>query len=283
MRIPQPAWQDVVSSLPQHSTKRYASRPLEAIEHIVIHHSAIPPTVGAQRIAEYHVNNLGWPGIGYHFVIDDQGIIYRTNALETISYHAGHVNGSGVGVCFLGNFTDVVPSSTQLESGGKLLAWLVQELKLTNDEIQGHKEFINTQCPGQQWLEDQQWKRMLLARVEATQEIFAKTIPVPDKPLGHYVLFYQFADGSWAEKDWTNAKNYIAVFKPTCGFSVDDATRAQFVTIIGGPGGVSMEVEERLQAAGCLVDRVAGEDEVKTKKLLDEMAKSSQRFLSLPG
>ena len=283
LRIPQPTWQDVVDSLHKHATKRYATRQPEAIEHIIIHHSAITPTVGAQRIAEYHVKNLGWPGIGYHFVIDDQGVVFRTNALKTISYHAGNMNRAGVGVCFLGNFTDVVPTPAQLESGGKLVAWLVQELKLTHSEVQGHKEFMNTQCPGRQWLEDQQWKRMLLARVEATQEIFSRPVPVTQKPLGHYVLFYQFPDGSWAEQDWFNARNYVAAFKPTCGFSVDDAMRAQYVTIVGGPGGVNMEAEELLLAAGCQVDRLAGKDEAETKQLLEDLAKAGRRFRSLPG
>ena len=282
LHIPQPTWRDVADSLSKHPTKQYATRRLEAIEHIVIHHSAITPTVGAQRIAEYHVNNLDWPGIGYHFVIDDQGIIYRTNALETISYHAGHINRSGIGICFLGNFTDAVPTPAQLESGGKLVAWLVQEFKLTNDEIKGHKEFMNTQCPGKQWLEGQQWKRMLLARVEATQEIFAGPVSVTDKPIGHYVIFYQFPDGTWAEEDWLNAMDYIAAFKPTCGFSVDDAMQAQYVTIVGGPGGVNVEAEDRLRAAGCQVERVAGRDEVETKEMLDNLAKAGQRFHSLP-
>lgn len=283
LRIPRPAWQDVADSLSKHPTKQYATRRPEAIEHIIVHHSAIPPTVGAQRIAEYHVNNLQWPGIGYHFAIDDQGVIYRTNALETISYHAGDINRSSVGICFLGNFTDAVPTSAQLESGGKLVAWLVQELKLTNGEIKGHKEFMNTQCPGKQWLEGQQWKRMLQARVEATQEIFAGPVSVTEKPLGHYVLFYQFPDGNWAEQDWFNARNYVAAFKPTCGFSVDDAMRAQYVTIVGGAGGVSMEAEERLRTAGCQVERLAGKDEVETQKMLDDLARAGKRFLSLPG
>jgi len=283
LHIPQPTWQDVADSLNKHPTKQYATRRLEAIEHIVIHHSAITPTVGAQRIAEYHVNNLDWPGIGYHFVVDDQGIIYRTNPLETVSYHAGNINRSGAGVCFLGNFTDDVPTSAQLESGGKLVAWLVQELKLTNDEIKGHKEFMNTQCPGKQWLQGQQWKRMLLARVEATQETFAGPLAVTDKPIGHYVLFYQFPDGTWAEEDWFNARNYIAAFKPTCGFSVDDAMRAKLVTIVGGPGGVSIDIENRLRAAGSQVERLAGKDEVETKEMLDNLAESGKRFLSLPG
>ena len=193
------------------------------------------------------------------------------------------MNRAGVGVCFLGNFTDVVPTPAQLESGGKLVAWLVQELKLTHSEVQGHKEFMNTQCPGRQWLEDQQWKRMLLARVEATQEIFSRPVPVTQKPLGHYVLFYQFPDGSWAEQDWFNARNYVAAFKPTCGFSVDDAMRAQYVTIVGGPGGVNMEAEELLLAAGCQVDRLAGKDEAETKQLLEDLAKAGRRFRSLPG
>ncbi len=283
LRIPQPTWQDMVDSLPKHATKKYAARRLEAIEHITIHHSAILPTVGAQRIAEYHVNTQDWPGIGYHFIVDADGIIYRTNVLETVSYHVGPLNNSSVGICFLGNFTDVVPTPAQLESGGKLVAWLVQELKLTNSEIQGHKESMNTQCPGKQWQEDQHWKRMLLAQVEATQETFVGVIPATAKVIGHYVLFYQLPDGSWAEKDWANAKKYIAAFKPTCGFSVDDAKQAEYVTIVGGPGGVSLEVEAILRTAGCKMERVAGKDEAETKKLLDNMAKSGQRFLSLPG
>jgi hypothetical protein len=283
LRIPQPVWQDLVDSLPKHPTNRYATRRLEAIEHIVVHHSAIPPTVGPQRIAEYHVNDLDWPGIGYHFVIDDQGVVFRTNEMEAMAYHAGDLNRTSVGVCFLGNFTDVAPTQHQLESGGTLMAWLVQEFKLTNSEIQGHKEFLNTQCPGRQWLEDQQWKQMLLNQVEATQEAFSRPIPVTVKPVGHYVLFYQFPDGTWAEQDWANATNYVATFKPTCGFSVDDAMQAQYVTIVGGPGGVSMEAEERLRAAGCQVDRLAGQDEKETKKMLDDLAKAGQRFLSLPG
>ncbi len=283
LRIPQPTWQDVVDSLTKHPTKRYATRRTEAIGHIVVHHSAITPTVGARRIAEYHVQNLDWPGIGYHFVIDAEGAISRTNTLETVSYHAGDINRSGVGVCFLGNFTDAVPTPAQLESGGKLVAWLGQELKLTNTEIKGHKEFMNTQCPGRQWLEGQQWKRMLLARVEATQEIFASPVSVTDKPIGHYVLFYQFPDGTWAEQDWFNTRDYVATFKPTCGFSVDDAMQATYVTIVGGPGGVSLEAETRLRTAGCQVDRIAGQDEEETKKMLDDLAESGQRFLSLPG
>jgi len=124
---------------------------------------------------------------------------------------------------------------------------------------------------------------MFLARVEATQEIFSGPVSVTEKPIGHYVLFYQFPDGAWAEQDWLNARNYIAAFKPTCGFSMDDAMRAQYVTIVGGAGGVSMETEERLRVAGCQVDRVAGKDEAETKRKLDDLAEVGKRFLSLPG
>jgi len=284
-RIPQPEWVDLVDKLKKHPTKRYGTRPLSQIKHLVIHHSAVPPSVGPERIANYHVDNLGWPGIGYHFEIAADGTIYKTNHLETVSYHAAHVNPVGVGICFAGNFTDTIPTEAQLKSGAQLCAYLLQELDLDKDSIKGHKEFMNTQCPGKQWLEGKKWKNLLLAQVEEVQKA-AVAVPVEEKPLYHYVLFWQHPEQKeepWARADWEGAINYIARFLPTCGFSVDDAMRAKYVTIIGGPLGVSEEAERMLREAGCKVERIAGESPEDTKRILDELAEKGQRFLTLQG
>jgi putative cell wall-binding protein len=52
------------------------------------------------------------------------------------------------------------------------------------------------------------------------------------------------------------------------------------VTIIGGTLGVSSEAEAALRAAGCKVERVAGENFAETKAMLDKMAKEGKRFLT---
>ena len=124
--------------------------------------------------------------------------------------------------------------------------------------------------------------RQEIARVQQG----AKPVPVPGptpapgaKPIYHYVLFWS-RDGVWADKDWANARNYIGRFHPTAGFKVNDAAQAEYVTIVGGPLGVPKSAEEWLREQGCKVDRIAGKDEVETRKILDDLADQGKRFQS---
>lgn len=282
-KISQPSIQDLIDELPRHSTKKYNSRPLSNIRHLVVHHSAVPPSVGPHRIAAYHVSKQDWPGIGYHFLVAENGSIYQGNALETVSYHAVKANPRGVGVCFLGNFTKTVPPPAQLAGGAHLIAWLMQGLGIALDEVKGHKEFMDTACPGEQWLNGQKWKEMLRGEIAEVQETADQPSPIPtveDKAFHHYMLFWA-RDVEWAKNDWLNAQNFIGAFRPTAGFSVEEATHSEYVTIVGGPLGVSKAAEEQLKAAGCRVDRIAGKDEADTKRMLDELVKQGKRFLSL--
>jgi len=97
------------------------------------------------------------------------------------------------------------------------------------------------------------------------------------KTLGHYVLFWQRAN-EWAREDYGAAANYVARFRPTLGFSPEDARNAQYVTIVGGPAGVPEETEQTLRNAGCKVERLAGRDFADTKRMLDDLAQRGQRF-----
>ncbi len=155
-----------VGSLPRHTTARYPSRPLDHIRQLVIHHTGAAPTVGAEQIAGYHVTTLGWPAIGYHFVIDTNGRVAQTNALATISYHARQYNGSGVGIALVGNFAHSAPSHEQLDGTAVLCAWLLRELSLPIESIKGHQELVNVVCPGDQWIEGARWKFDLMDRVQ---------------------------------------------------------------------------------------------------------------------
>ena len=272
--VEKPPIQDVIDELPKHPTKRYSTRHEEDITHIAIHHSAVDPSVSVEQIAHYHVEDLDWPGIGYHFDIAADGIIYQTNELITISYHARDANAYALGICFAGDFTSVIPTEAQLRSGGHLVAWLMQELNISLDHVQGHKFYVpSTACPGDQWDEGQKWGQLLQAQIQE----FLTGVAV--KPLYHYLLFWQTAE-DWAREDWLGAEKYIGRFRPTCGFSVDDAQQAEHVTIIGGPLGVPDSVAEYLQASGCVVERVAGDSPEATKALLDQMAEEGRRFLN---
>ena len=273
-----PPIEEVVDELPRHATRRYATRQLEAIRALVIHHSAVPPSVDAWQIARYHVEREGWPGIGYHFSIAPDGHIHQTQPLEAISYHAGDPgNQEGVGICLLGNFTNESPPDPQLDATARLVAWLLSELNLPTEAVRAHCDYRQTQCPGLTW--PALWRSPLLA---ATQRILDEAKPVQPTPkvMGHYLLFWQTVT-QWAVEEWRGAENYFGQFRVTMGFSADDAMHAECVTIVGGPWGVPAEVEGKLRAAGCKVERIPGETPFQIKAILDEMAARRQRFLTL--
>ena len=105
----------------------------------------------------------------------------------------------------------------------------------------------------------------------------AKHVGLAPKSLYHYVLLptYEWGASDW---HWHAAMDYVRVFHPTCGFSLDEARNAEFVTIVGNEQGISKNVEDELRSAGCKVERVCGKDGEETKKRLSEMAKGKRRF-----
>jgi tetratricopeptide (TPR) repeat protein len=171
--IAPPPMEDVTTRLRRHPVKRFDRRNLDQIQYLVIQHSVLPSDFPPEKIADYLVEKRQWPGIGYHFYITSDGKIYQTNHLEAVCYFAGsnvQHNPLGVCICFAGNFTDEVPTEAQLSSGGKLLAFLMEELRLPMESIRGQKEFVVTQSPGNQWDSGQKWKDMLLAKVREGQD-----------------------------------------------------------------------------------------------------------------
>lgn len=277
--ISKPPIEDLSDQLLKHETDEYKTRSLDKIETLVIHHSAVDPSVGAEGIAKYHVKRLDWPGIGYHFLVGEDGTLNQTNALTTVSYQAANMNTRSAGICFLGNFNQVVPPTKQLRSGAHLVAWLLQELDLDLETVKGHKEYMGTACPGKQWLEGQKWKDLLVQEILTVQQANEQDT-YKLKTLFHYMLFWHHGDG-WAEEDWLNAKDYIAAFQPTTGFSAKDAAHAEYVTIVGGPLGVSEQIEKWLIAMGSQVERIAGENEAATKAILDDLVRQGKRFHTL--
>jgi hypothetical protein len=279
--VPQPSIKVVVDDLAKHPTERYPTRERSKINSVVLHHSAVTASVGAARIAQYQVTKQGWPGVGFHYFIYDDGRIEQTQPLEIISKHAGGANETSIGICLAGNFTDQPPTEAQFLSASQLTAWLLQELNLPIEAIHPHKDYVVTACPGDQWDSDDKWGERLQRQVRDALAGAGPVVTTPTgKPLGHYVLFWQTSD-DWAKDDFLGAENYVGRFRVTVGFSLDDAMQAEYVTIVGGSLGVSSEAEALLRAAGCKVERVAGDTFEETKALLDQMAEQGKRFLSI--
>lgn len=135
----------LVGKLPVHPSFRYGTRDLSQVDQIIFHHTA--GSQGPKAIADYHVQTNGWPGIGYHFVIDAHGTIYQTNELSTLSYHCKGQNTRSIGIALIGNFELTEPSPQQYEAARQLVRDLRKQLPQI-DSIAPHKQYRATACPG---------------------------------------------------------------------------------------------------------------------------------------
>lgn len=143
---------DIVDDLPQSATEDYDSRNLSDITTLVIHHTAGGPFQDISNIAWSHVNTNGWPGIGYHYVIDGGGNIFLVNYHTTHSFHANEANGYSIGIALQGNFTVNPPPQRQQEAARWLVDHLFETIPTVDDSIpHRHAPGSGTVCPGDTW------------------------------------------------------------------------------------------------------------------------------------
>lgn len=125
-------------------------RKRSATRRYILHHSA-SGDVSAAEIHRWHLarkdNGVPWLGIGYHFVIRQDGTIERGRPENSIGAHAGAgANGDSIGVCFTGNFETGKPTEAQLNAFVALEKFL--RPKYGKLSVQGHREVAATACPG---------------------------------------------------------------------------------------------------------------------------------------
>lgn len=129
----------------------------KATRRIVIHHAASSFTTTWQDIQRWHLER-GWAGIGYHYVIQADGSIYRGRPEGKVGAHAyqdakHEANSDGIGICIVGNFETGVPTEAQLAS----TVDLVRDIRTRHPGISviGHRDVMATACPGRNfpWVE----------------------------------------------------------------------------------------------------------------------------------
>lgn len=162
--------QNLIYELPR-DVQRYIPRPPEKVQHIVINHTGVAPTVPWKEIAEAHRSD--WPGILYDFGIDEKGHISQFQPLDEVVETNQVYLAQAINIAFAGAFHDAIPTDEQLYAGGQLIAWLIERFpQLAVESVKGLREFIDHASPGEQWLEGRLWKQQLIAAVRrATGEI----------------------------------------------------------------------------------------------------------------
>ncbi|MDB5080098.1 MAG: N-acetylmuramoyl-L-alanine amidase family 2 [Chloroflexi bacterium] len=137
------------------------------IKAIIVHHSETSnvynadPSVEVRSIYRYHAITQGWGDIGYNYLIDWKGNIYegRYGGDDVVAGHAYQYNYGSIGICLIGSFKSVKTTDAQLASLVKLIAWKAASKNLnpngktflvdkTINVVSGHRDVINTSCPG---------------------------------------------------------------------------------------------------------------------------------------
>jgi len=96
------------------------------------------------------------------------------------------------------------------------------------------------------------------------------------KPIYHYLLFGP-PERPEVQVDILLASEYILHFGPVVGFSLEEASNAANVTIIGDYDRVSLQEEELLRSKGCTVRRITG-DAYQLKEILTELVAKGTPF-----
>lgn len=110
---------------------------------IILHHAAIDGAV--EDIHRYHRDVNGWAGIGYHFYVTKDGVIWRGRPEQWLGAHTTGFN-DRIGICAEGNFEEETMPAAQQNAIVQLMAYL--EAKYGEAEITRHSHHDATACPG---------------------------------------------------------------------------------------------------------------------------------------
>jgi len=121
---------------------------INKLKKIILHHSAISTTAMALQfnaIKAGHIRN-GWGDIGYHYLIERNGVVMTGRNRKYQGAHCYGQNGDSIGICLAGNFQYEKPSLAQIESLKRLLSTLKKEIG--DLPLTFHRNYRNTSCPG---------------------------------------------------------------------------------------------------------------------------------------
>jgi len=114
---------------------------------LYLHHSGGVNTVQAYH--QMHLNN-GWSGLGYNFIVDLDGQVYKGRPIEFIPAGVLGHNTDSVHICAIGNFENMIMPDVQREAIKELIVYCKNTYPNIK-EILGHGEVMATDCPGKNY------------------------------------------------------------------------------------------------------------------------------------
>lgn len=107
-------------------------------------------------IQSLHMDTRGWDDIGYNFLIGDDGYVYEGRGWDYQGAHTKGFNNRSLGVSFIGNFVNHLPSERAFIALKLLLEEGVRLKKISGDYvIYGQRQLrVGLESPGQELYEE---------------------------------------------------------------------------------------------------------------------------------
>ncbi|CAM4577541.1 unnamed protein product [Leuciscus chuanchicus] len=126
-------------------------------QNVIVHHTALRycscPRDSVSQLAHIqrmHMQERSFDDIGYNFLISGDGVVYEGRGWGIVGAHAKEHNFYSVGIAFMGNFNDDLPSSASLSALLRLLHFGVLHGHVhPNFVLVGHRDMAKTECPGE--------------------------------------------------------------------------------------------------------------------------------------
>ena len=101
---------------------------------------------------QWHVVEKEWPTIGYHIMINQQGMIFILNPLQEYCYHTIGENHRSIGICIAGGWAEgnewVDNYSIRQKHNLKAVCGLLRDI-YPEAEVMGHRDAqADRECPG---------------------------------------------------------------------------------------------------------------------------------------
>jgi N-acetylmuramoyl-L-alanine amidase len=125
---------------------------IREIKYIVIHCSATQPNTKKEAILSYWKNTLKWKTVGYHRLIDANGVIHELAKYEQTTNGVKGYNSESIHFSYIGGIDESGrPKDTRTLKQKESLLYLVKQAKkqFPNAIVQGHKDFkgVAKACP----------------------------------------------------------------------------------------------------------------------------------------
>ena len=121
------------------------------IKYIVIHCTATQPNTKKEAILSYWKNTLKWKSVGYHRLIDANGVIHELAKYEQTTNGVKGYNSQSIHFSYIGGIDESGrPKDTRTLKQKESLLYLIKQAKkqFPNAIVQGHKDFgANKACP----------------------------------------------------------------------------------------------------------------------------------------